>query len=58
MGFDVTHSRITNKEKLLAEKLISNHMSKSDYSNIPSFDYEQLKKGITCAVCRSFSVYG
>ena len=54
--FDVKQSRITSKHKLLAEKLISHHMTESEYSQIPTFEYDQLKKGITCAACNSFLV--
>ncbi len=47
---------ITYKHKQLADKLISLHLSESEYSQIPSYNYDQLRKGITCAVCHSFLV--
>ncbi|MFY3792746.1 nuclease-related domain-containing protein [Ureibacillus sp. MALMAid1270] len=54
--FDSTQSRITKKDKLLAQNLLTLHLPKSPYSQIPEYDYEQLKKGITCAGCGSFLV--
>ncbi len=47
-------SRITNKHKMIAEKLLSLHMPQSPFTQIPTYEYEHLKKGISCAECCSF----
>ncbi len=49
-------SKITEKHQLIADKLLSLHVPESEYSKIPTYNYDQLKKGITCYVCDSFSV--
>lgn len=50
-------SRITSNEKLYADHLISLHQPESQYSQIPTYEYEHLQKGITCEVCHSFLVF-
>nr|WP_106783978.1 nuclease-related domain-containing protein [Lysinibacillus timonensis] len=50
------HSKITEKHQLIADKLLSLHMRESQNSKLPKFEYEQLKKGITCEACGSFLV--
>ncbi|MFS0862415.1 nuclease-related domain-containing protein [Fredinandcohnia sp. 179-A 10B2 NHS] len=47
---------ITNQHHKLAEKLISIHLDESPYNSLPSYKYDQIKKGITCSMCGSFSV--
>lgn len=49
-------SRLTERHNKLAGQLLSLHNSDSPYTQIPSYDYNQLKKGITCLKCHSFSV--
>lgn len=49
-------SRMTNKHRAVAEKLISLHMSESPFQQIPKFEYDQLRKGIPCGACGSFNV--
>ena len=49
-------SKLNNEHKLLAEKLISLHMINSPFTQLPSYDYYQLQKGITCNKCTSFSI--
>ncbi|GAB3796362.1 nuclease-related domain-containing protein [Virgibacillus kimchii] len=41
---------------LLAEKLQALHITDPSYKQIPSYNYEQLHKGITCRKCNSFSI--
>ncbi|HLR60711.1 MAG TPA: nuclease-related domain-containing protein [Pseudogracilibacillus sp.] len=53
---NATPSRITDRHYQLADKLISLHMTRSPYKQIPSYSYRQLRKGIVCANCHSFSV--
>ncbi|WP_079510241.1 nuclease-related domain-containing protein [Mesobacillus jeotgali] len=45
----------TNHHKL-ATKLVSLHQIDSKYNKLPPFQYDELKKGITCCECDSFSV--
>ncbi|MCM3725377.1 NERD domain-containing protein [Neobacillus cucumis] len=49
-------SKLTNRHKRIADKLISLHQVKSPYSHtkIPTYDYERLRKGFTCSKCNSF----
>ncbi|WP_409306100.1 NERD domain-containing protein [Peribacillus sp. SCS-155] len=49
-------SHLNGKHKLLADKLISLHIKDSPYKLLPSYDYELLRKGLTCEKCASFSV--
>lgn len=53
---DETPSKLTEKHKRLADKLISLHIEENPYTLLPSYSYEELRKGITCKVCSSFSV--
>ncbi|MBT2644337.1 NERD domain-containing protein [Bacillus sp. ISL-41] len=48
------HSKLTNLHHTIAEKLISLHITKSPYQRMPSYEYEQLQKGIICPACNSF----
>ncbi|PFN79515.1 nuclease [Bacillus sp. AFS076308] len=50
-------SKLTYRHKKIADKLISLHQVKSPYSNlnIPAYNYNQLRRDITCSVCHSFS---
>ncbi len=51
---------LNQKQKILADKLISLHIEDSPYMQRPPYEYDQLKKGITCKQCSSFciSVHG
>lgn len=51
-----TSLKLNGKHKMLADKLISLHILKSPYTQLPSYEYEQLQKGITCVKCNSFSI--
>lgn len=53
---DSKPSRMTNKHKILADKLLSLDLLDSPFKQIPEYEYDHLKKGITCAVCSSFSL--
>ncbi|MDX5476188.1 MAG: NERD domain-containing protein [Bacillaceae bacterium] len=48
--------KLTEKHKRLADKLVSLHIKDSPYKKIPSYDYTQLRKGITCDRCDSFNL--
>ncbi|WP_442598691.1 nuclease-related domain-containing protein [Neobacillus sp. D3-1R] len=54
---DMKPSHLNSSHQRLAEKLVSLHKTESANSKLPSYDYQQLKKGITCKTCYSFSVY-
>lgn len=49
-------SRLNNSHKNLADKLISLHQTESPYTHLPSYKYDQVRKGMTCKKCYSFSV--
>ena len=49
-------SKINKKQKLIAEKLGSLHLTDHPYSQLPKYEYEELQKEITCKACYSFSV--
>src|SRR5699024_8047231 len=50
-------SRLTVKHKNIAKKLVSLHKIDSPYEQTPSYNYEQLQKGIICSKCQSFSLF-
>ena len=41
---------------MLANQLVSLHIVDSPYKQLPSYDYDHLQKGITCAKCNSLSI--
>lgn len=47
---------LNQRHQRLAEKLISLHMEDSPFSQLPSYDFDQLRKGITCCKCGSFNI--
>ncbi|MBP1932779.1 nuclease-related domain-containing protein [Ammoniphilus resinae] len=49
-------SKLNGKHKMLADKLISLHLEDSSFNQLPSYDFNQLRKGIICAKCNSFSI--
>lgn len=49
-------SKLQKKHKMLADHFISLHIKTSPFEQLPSYDYDQLKKGITCIKCTSFSI--
>ena len=51
-----TRFTIKPNTKKLAEKLVSIHIQDSPFKSIPDYNYDQLRKGIVCEGCRSFSV--
>lgn len=53
---DNSSSKLNRKHKMLADKLISLHMKDSPYKQLPLYDYDQVRKGITCAECNSFAI--
>jgi hypothetical protein len=53
---DTFNTSINNSDKNLANKLVSLHIEKSPYTQLPLYKYEQLKKGINCRFCKSFAI--
>ncbi|MFC4322285.1 nuclease-related domain-containing protein [Litchfieldia salsa] len=49
-------TNLTTKQRNLADKLISLHITDSPFKQLPSYNYEELRKGITCFKCSSFSI--
>ena len=45
---------LRSRESKLAEKLLANHLIEIPYSQLPSYNYEELEKGILCRCCNSF----
>jgi hypothetical protein len=48
--------KVSTNHNKLASKLVSLHQTDSLSNKLPSFHYDELKKGITCLECESFSV--
>jgi hypothetical protein len=49
-------SKQTSRHKKLADKLVSLHQNDSPYTKFPAYDFNQLRKGITCEACNSFKI--
>lgn len=54
---DCISENLTPKHHLLAQKLISLHLTESPFNSLPTYDYDQLQKGMICEKCASFSIY-
>jgi hypothetical protein len=54
---NTTHSKLNGVHERLADRLVSLHIEESPYERLPAYDFPKLKKGITCKVCHSFSIY-
>ncbi|MBY0122792.1 nuclease-related domain-containing protein [Bacillus sp. S/N-304-OC-R1] len=52
---DSTFTKLAQWHKKLADQLISLHINENPYTLLPPYEYEQLKKGVICKVCGSFS---
>lgn len=55
-NLDTIPSKLNSRHKLLADQLISLHIKDSPFTQLPSYNYDQLQKGITCLRCNSFSI--
>ncbi|WP_121663148.1 nuclease-related domain-containing protein [Metabacillus litoralis] len=49
-------SKLTDDHKRLADKLLSLHVMDSPYRELPSFEYNELRKGVICGECFSLSM--
>lgn len=54
---DIQPGKLTNWHKKIADKLVSLHQVESPFTRLPPFEYNHIKKGISCAVCNSFSFF-
>lgn len=54
--FDRIPTDKPNKNHFVADKLLSLHTSDSQFWQIPPYEYDHLKKGVTCTVCNSFMI--
>ncbi len=48
--------KVSTNHYKLANKLVSLHQTESPSNKLPNFHYDELKKGISCSGCESFSV--
>ncbi|MBU8916699.1 NERD domain-containing protein [Bacillus sp. FJAT-29953] len=53
---DKSPLKLNDYHKRLADKLVSLHIKKSPYTQLPPYRYDQLRKGHTCKICNSFSI--
>jgi len=53
---DSSTLKLNEQHRKLADQLISLHLPTSPFTQVPSYNFDQLKKGIICAACRSFSI--
>lgn len=49
-------STLTKRDKLLAEKILEMNKEVSPFKKLPTYDYQQLSKGIFCHECHSSSI--
>lgn len=54
--FNKTPSKLNDGHKKLAQHLLSLHKTKSPFTVLPQYNFDQLKKGVACAICSSFSI--
>ncbi|MEH7332795.1 nuclease-related domain-containing protein [Neobacillus drentensis] len=54
---DTIPSKLNSRHKKLADQLISLHIRKSPYTHSPKYNYGMLRKGLSCGVCDSLSIF-
>ena len=55
-NLNTSPSKLTRTSQMLADKLVSLHIVDSPFKLLPSYEYDHLRKGITCINCTSLSV--
>lgn len=50
-------TKLDEKHRILADKLLSLHINDSPYTLLPAYEYNQLRKGIICIKCNSYSLF-
>lgn len=53
----IVPSRTFDKQMQLTSKLLADHQTKSPYTRLPNYGYEQLNKGILCRSCCSIDTH-
>ncbi|MDY0405262.1 hypothetical protein P5G51_007455 [Virgibacillus sp. 179-BFC.A HS] len=53
---NATLSKLTEKHKIVADQLLSLNITDSSFKQIPAYEYDQLKKGISCPQCHTLNV--
>src|SRR5690625_2203660 len=54
MQLNTISSTITKRHKKLAEQLAHRHIESSSHERLPTYEYDQLQKGVTCPSCFGF----
>lgn len=49
-------TKLNGHHHQIAEFLLKSHMTESPFTQVPPYEYGQLRKGSTCSVCHSFMV--
>lgn len=49
-------SRLNERHRKLAELLVREHMRESSFSQLPPYNYDRVRKGVTCSICDSFNL--
>ncbi|MEQ6378719.1 nuclease-related domain-containing protein [Bacillaceae bacterium S4-13-56] len=47
-------SGLVQKQERIVKQLLGKHIAKSPFSNVPSYSYNRLKKGVLCPKCGQF----
>jgi hypothetical protein len=55
-SIEKTPSKLNGKQRSLASKLTSMHLTESPYRILPDYSYDELQRGIICEKCNSFAV--
>jgi len=55
-NLNADQSKLQETQRKLAKDLLSLHSFEDPYQNLPAYDYQQLRKGITCAACNSLNL--
>jgi hypothetical protein len=56
-SIEKTPSKLYGKQRSLASKLTTMHLTESPYRILPDYSYDELQKGIICLECSSLSVF-
>ncbi|WP_066060206.1 nuclease-related domain-containing protein [Robertmurraya korlensis] len=53
---NTTSAKLSEKHRIIAEKLVSLHLTESPNTQLPSYLYDEVRKGITSHKCTSFFI--
>jgi hypothetical protein len=51
------HGKLNERHMELAKKILAGHVEDSPFRRVPSYQYEELEKGMLCGRCRSIETY-